>query len=137
MSAVSRGRSVRGGPQGVSRAPGGGQGPRMDLRLTHRTPLMFPIVSAAPLDFALSPDGMSLLFVASDDGPQRLWLRRLDKVEALPLAGTDGGVYPFGSPDGKSIGFFASGKLQVLALAGGAPRIVAAAIKPKKRNLAQ
>ena len=43
-----------------------------------------------PVSFALSPDGRQIVFVASGDGPSRLWLRRLDATEAQPLAGTEG-----------------------------------------------
>ena len=81
----------------------------------------------APLEFALSPDGRSLVFVASGDGPSRLWLRPLDQAEARPLAGTEGAVYPFWSPDSRSIAFFAAGKLLRLDVVGGAPQVLATA----------
>jgi serine/threonine protein kinase len=80
--------------------------------------------------FALSPDGRSIVFSASGDGPQRLWLRRLENVDAQPLAGTEGGAYPFWSPDNASVGFFANGKLQRLDLSGGPPRALADAQVP-------
>jgi len=72
-----------------------------------------------PLQFALSPDGRQIVFVASGTGRQRLWLRALDAIEAQPLAGTEGAEYPFWSPDGRSLGFFAMGKLYRLDIAGG------------------
>ncbi len=78
----------------------------------------------APLQFALSPDGRSLVFVASGDGPSRLWLRPLDQTEARPLAGTEGAAAPFWSPDSRSIGFFAAAKLLRLDIAGGAPQVL-------------
>ena len=81
----------------------------------------------APLQFALSPDGRSLVFVASGDGAQRLWLRPLDQTEARPQAGTESATYPFWSPDSRSIGFFAAGKLLRLDVAGGAPQLLATA----------
>ena len=58
-------------------------------------------------------------------GPRRLWLRPLDQTEARPLAGTEGGTSPFWSPDSRSIGFFAGGKLLRLDVAGGAPQVLA------------
>ena len=64
-----------------------------------------------PLDFALSPDGRYLVFVAtgsSSDEPQRLYLRSLDQTDARPLVGTEGARAPFWSPDSRSLGFFAS-----------------------------
>ena len=79
----------------------------------------------APLQFALSPDGRSLVFVASGDGPSRLWLRPLDQTEARPLVGTENASYPFWSPDGRSVGFFANTKLLRLDIGGGAPDVLA------------
>jgi len=40
-----------------------------------------------------------------------LWTRALDKLDATELAGTEGAYFPFWSPDGRSIGFLANGKL--------------------------
>ena len=79
----------------------------------------------APLQFALSPDGQSLVFVASGDGPSRLWLRRLDQTEARPLAGTEGAAAPFWSPDSRSIGFSTTTALSRLDVAGGTPQVLA------------
>jgi hypothetical protein len=50
--------------------------------------------TTAPLEFALSPDGRYIVFVASGDESQRLWLRPLDKADAQPMAGTDGADFP-------------------------------------------
>ena len=77
--------------------------------------------------FALSPDGRQLAFVASSGGTIRLWLRLLSDAAARPLAGTDGALNPFWSPDSRSIAFFAGTELRRLDLAGGAPQTVAAA----------
>ena len=62
---------------------------------------------AQPL--ALSPDGSRLVYVAYRDGRTQLYLRQLDAFEAKPMAGTEGAWYPFFSPDGESVGFFATG----------------------------
>ena len=55
-----------------------------------------------PTSFALSPDGRQIVFVASDDGASRLWLRSLATTTAQPLAGTEGATSPFWSPDSRS-----------------------------------
>ncbi len=81
----------------------------------------------APLQFDLSPDGRSIVFVASGDGVLRLWLRRLDETDARPLAGTEGVVSAFWSPDSRTIGFFAGGRLLRVDVADGVPQVLATA----------
>ncbi len=78
-----------------------------------------------PMSFALSPDGRQLVFVASVENVSRLWVRPLDDVTAQPLPGTDGASYPFWSPDGRALGFFADGKLKRLDVGGGVPQVLA------------
>jgi len=70
--------------------------------------------------------GRQIVFVAgTSNNPSRLWLRSLDSLTARPLDGTDGGTSPFWSPDSRSIGFFAQGKLKRLDLDGGSPQSLA------------
>jgi serine/threonine protein kinase/Tol biopolymer transport system component len=70
---------------------------------------------------AISPDGSSLVFAGLTEGKQMLFLHRLDSATSKPLAGTEGGKFPFWSSDSKSIGFFADQQLKRLDLAGGPP----------------
>ena len=71
---------------------------------------------------ALSPDGRKLAFVAVDRGARpSLWIRSLDSFSAQRLSGTEGAAFPFWSPDGQFVGFFADGKLKRIAFAGGSP----------------
>ena len=86
-----------------------------------RTEIVTPS-TADPLSFALSPDGRQIVFVASGEGPQRLWLRRLDTTAAQPLPGTEGASDPFWSPDSRSVGFFAGTKLKRMDVGGGSPQ---------------
>ena len=75
-------------------------------------------VETVPL--ALSPDGSQLAFVAQEPtGVTRLWLQPLSAMEARPLEGTEGALSSFWSPDGRSLAFFAGGKLKRLDLPGG------------------
>jgi serine/threonine protein kinase/Tol biopolymer transport system component len=74
---------------------------------------------------ALSPDGRYVAFVAKyKDGPIRIWIRALNALEATPLPGTEGGTYPFWSPGGNSLGFFALGKLKRFDLTGNSVRVL-------------
>jgi len=68
---------------------------------------------------ALTPDGQTALFSALKGDRQQLYVRALDQVEARALAGTDNAESPFLSPDGKWVGFWASGSLRKVPLAGG------------------
>ncbi len=69
---------------------------------------------------ALSPDGRRLVFEAEDaDGVNKLWLRPLDSLESRVLPGTEGGQYPFWSPNSRFIAFFADRKLKKLEIDGG------------------
>ena len=70
---------------------------------------------------ALSPDGRTATYVASGGGKTGLWIRPLDGAAPRLVPGTENAAYPFWSPDGQSIGFFAGPKLLRVELAGGAP----------------
>jgi Tol biopolymer transport system component len=60
--------------------------------------------------FTLSPDGRYIAFAARtrDDPTTRLFVRRTDRLDAVPLLGTEGATKPFFSPDGRTIGFVAN-----------------------------
>ena len=49
----------------------------------------------------------------------------LDAFAAQPLAGTEGADSPFWSPDGRSLGFFAEGKLKRIEVSGGPAQTLA------------
>jgi Tol biopolymer transport system component len=70
----------------------------------------------------LSQDGKNIAFVAAETGgASRIYVRPLGSLEARPLSGTDNAFWPFWSPDGRKLGFFADGKLRVIDIQGGAP----------------
>jgi serine/threonine-protein kinase len=72
----------------------------------------------------LSPDGRDLVFSGVGAGKQQLYVRALGRLESVPIAGTEGGVSPFFSPDGKWVGFFAMGELRKVALRQGPPATI-------------
>jgi serine/threonine protein kinase/Tol biopolymer transport system component len=73
----------------------------------------------------LSPDGASIAFAATAvDGKTALWVRPTNTLEARILAGTAGAMFPFWSPDSRSVGFFAETKLKTIDLSGGAAQVV-------------
>jgi Tol biopolymer transport system component len=73
---------------------------------------------------ALSPDGRRLALVmrAEADGRPEIWVRSLDAQDFRALPGTVNSRAPFFSPDGRMLGFFADGKLNVVPVTGGPPR---------------
>ena len=77
---------------------------------------------------ALSPDGRSVLFVGDSNGQAFVFQRQLDSVSTRQLAGTAGAAFPFWSPDGRSVGFYADGWLRRLDLDGGLVRKLAQAV---------
>jgi Tol biopolymer transport system component len=81
---------------------------------------LLPPEKSSFTDFALSPDGRRLAFTAAREGRVDLWVRELDATEPVALAGTEGAMLPFWSPDARAIGFFAGGKLRRIDVAGGA-----------------
>src|SRR5438093_5466334 len=88
--------------------------------------------SADPLNSVISPDGHQLAFVATDSsGTSRIWVRPLESLAPQLLAGTENAGAPFWSPDSRSIGFFADGKLKKVAIGGGAPEVLCDAPDPR------
>jgi eukaryotic-like serine/threonine-protein kinase len=80
---------------------------------------------------AISPDARTLVFTGFAEGTWRLWVRSLDSVTPRPLAGTEGGMYPFWSPDNRSLGFFSEGALKRIDVAGGPAQTLARAPEPR------
>ena len=71
---------------------------------------------------SVSPDGHRIaVLAASADGRSILWVRSLDTLNAQALAGTEGALRPFWSPDSRFLGFFAGGKLKKIEIVGGPP----------------
>jgi Tol biopolymer transport system component len=80
-----------------------------------------PANSSDP-QFAISADGSMLAIAAASNGKQQLWLRAMDSSLAQPIPGTDGASYPFWSPDGRYVAFFAEGRLKKVLASGGPPQ---------------
>jgi Tol biopolymer transport system component len=99
--------------------------PPPELRVEISTPR-----SGRPGSFAISPDDRMIVFNGEGAGGPQLWLRRLDSNSARPLAGTDGALYPFWSPDARSIGFFTTNKLKRIDVEDGQVRSLATVITP-------
>jgi serine/threonine-protein kinase len=78
---------------------------------------------------AVSPDGTRIVYAANN----RLNLRTLDSLDAVPIPGTDGtgtnmATHPFFSPDGQWIAYWQNGQLRKVTLSGGAPIVLVATV---------
>ena len=82
--------------------------PEPEPPVVRRLTLDLPSPMARGSGFALSPDGSTLAYVGrgADGRTRQLMVRRLDEADAQALAGTEGAIDPFFSPDGAWIGFF-------------------------------
>ena len=82
---------------------------------------------------ALSHDGSMLVFVSPEESSAlpMLFVQRVGSSSVTPLPGTQGASYPFWSPDGVYVGFFANGKLQKLAISGGTPQVLATTLNAR------
>ncbi|GAC1617687.1 MAG: hypothetical protein NVS9B13_04680 [Candidatus Acidiferrum sp.] len=78
---------------------------------------------------AISADGRMLAFVSPDEasGTSMLSIQRIGSSKVSVLSGTEGANYPFWSPDGAYVAFFADGKLKKIAVSGGVAQVLAIA----------
>ncbi len=69
---------------------------------------------------AIAPDGSSIVYTDSIGGVIQLMRKLRYEREPVPIAGTEGGVAPFFSPDGKWIGYVTTdGRLRKVSVDGG------------------
>lgn len=98
-----------------------------------RSVIPLPPGASSAYSLAVSPDGSHLAYVGWT-GPlasPRLYLKAMNALASSPVAGTEGAAYPFFSPDGRWIGFFANRQLKKVAVTGGAPVTLAEARQPR------
>jgi len=106
------------GRRGIATRPAATTATRFALesRPGERTPVILG------KSFALSPDGSTLVYVATRDGqPQQLFRRRFDELEGTAIPGSSGASDPVFSPDGRWLAFITGAQLVKLPLEGGAP----------------
>lgn len=90
---------------------------RSELGTWDLRPSMTPVIT---------PDGRSVVFVIREGLSTRIYRRDLDAFEAVPIAGTEDGIAPFFSPDGRWLGFISGSAVRKVPAAGGVPQLVAA-----------
>ena len=99
-------------------------------RFTLALPGGYQVADRAPA-LAFAPDSSAVVFVAARPGESpKLFVRSLADAESRELAGTEGAEAPFFSPDARTLGYFAGGRLLRIAVAGGGPVPLADAPAP-------
>jgi serine/threonine-protein kinase len=81
--------------------------------------------------FGVSWDGRYVAYAALKDGRRQLFLRAIDRPDAVAIGGTENATYPAFSPDGSSVAFWADGWVKRVSTAGGAATSVAPAQAPR------
>lgn len=96
--------------------------------ISKRPPAMYfhAAVPFAANDLALSPDGRTLAIAAYSGQTDNnlLWTYEVGSSKTTALDGTQGASFPFWSPDGESIGFFADGKLKKVDASAGQVQVL-------------
>jgi serine/threonine-protein kinase len=88
--------------------------------LEHQVPPKVSLMTTgARQGIALSPDGRTVAFTGLTENGPAIFLRSLDRFDAVKVAGTEGGFGPFFSPNGQWIGFAADDQLKKLPIGGG------------------
>ncbi len=94
-----------------------------------RKPIEFAITAPDGYElreFELASNGTAIVFSAIDRaGTSSFWIRDFDNADPRQLPGTERAMFPFWSPDSRSIAFFADGKLKRMDLATGSLQIIA------------
>ncbi|HET9193147.1 MAG TPA: protein kinase [Vicinamibacterales bacterium] len=83
--------------------------------------------SGSPLHIAMSPLGTHLVANQNPGGRSSLWLYTIGHGTGITIGGTDGAFWPFWSRDGRTVGFFADGRLKKVDIQGTPPVDLAAA----------
>ena len=118
LSGSSARAGSRSSPLAARRVEASTGGPRLstEINLPDDAPLALDSEAAnVGYDSTLldiSPDGRTLVYVGMSNGTVRLFARQLDSFEVRPLAGTEGALHPFFSPDGRSVGFLTNDKVK-------------------------
>jgi class 3 adenylate cyclase/Tol biopolymer transport system component len=97
---------------------------RFNINFPENAPVA--LVGRAPSQWSyssldVSPDGKILAYVAEKDETTLLYIRNMDKLDVIPIKGTEGAYGPVFSPDNKWVAFGQSQKLMKIAVPDGTP----------------
>ncbi len=103
------------------------ESPRPTLRYTMVLPDGKELSHDRGTRFAISPDGSKIVYAGQGPEGTQLYLLDRSQLEPVALPGTDAGIVPFFSPDGRQIGFTLLGNaaIKVMPLSGAPPVTIA------------
>ena len=106
------------------------------LRFTVSPPSRESLAATNPNDpdVTISPDGTRIVYVAGGGGPQQLYMRVLDQLDARRLENLENPRTPFISPDGNWIGFFGEPNVLKKVTVNGGPAVTICAIDAGPRG---
>jgi eukaryotic-like serine/threonine-protein kinase len=78
-------------------------------------------LSFSAKDIAVAPNDRTIAIVGyvESEGKNALWIYEVGSQQARSIAATEGASYPFWSPDGRTVAFFADAKLKKAEVSGG------------------
>jgi serine/threonine-protein kinase len=105
---------------------------RQRVLLWHRSfgSILAPGVSRIATQAAIAPDGSSIVFSDPTSENAVLFRKARNEADPRPISGSEGGVSPFFSPDGRWIGFITGTRLRTAPVEGGAPITLASDVNP-------
>ena len=100
---------------------------------TEQENYFFAAMPLALHDVAMAPNGHTVVAVGFSESAKTndLWFYDVGSKEPRELKETKGASFPFWSPDGKAVAFFADGKLKRLETEGGPVQVICDAPSPR------
>jgi WD40 repeat protein len=89
-----------------------------------------PLIGFDSSAVAIAPDGTRLAYVGRSETGTMLYLREMAGGEVTPLAGTEGAIHSFFSPEGDSVGFLTNNQVRKVSLRSGAVSTLTDATAP-------
>jgi hypothetical protein len=79
--------------------------------------------------YAISPDGLQIVYSGRAGNESMLYLRSMDQLVATPIAGTEGAMHAAFSADGRWLAFTTRAELRKIPVAGGSPSTLATGLR--------
>ncbi|MEE8326649.1 MAG: protein kinase [candidate division NC10 bacterium] len=92
---------------------------RSSVRFVANPTSLQPYIFSTDAVVAITPDGSRIVYQGTLNDQSHLFVRRLDELEAMPLAASSRSATPFISPDGNWVGYAHDGTWKKVSIQGG------------------